>query len=425
MVASIASSKELNFYQQHESSKKFIQSKTTAEQSEFVHLLAKKTGIDQDVDNTDNTNSQTFEFIELDPANENSSRLSTDDIVSEEQILHNMLQRRKALSSIVVLSSMTCPRVQTLIKEVHNGQLIDIGLHLLNGLRNAAPTQRKLAARVGDYNENLFYEMHPARQNLESIIHESQRRDNNTVHEGTSILLRQDINSFETSIRQTLGHANISYRGSYMTTERTMFQPAHVDYDYDVLDAYGKRLQLAFFPLTKEGMFLQVWKDPKIIDKRVEGTIVFIPHGKMLILPSDTIHGGGFRRGLGGNLRFHLYIEVEDINDNCGNDEGGDKNRIKLLEHPMNKYTERHDKRRELCERFVNPSGLECLLGNFFEDKVDEDVPMKQNVSFKGANIPSIKSVKGVGCAAGSFDIAKKSASSVNLFGLAEADEVF
>lgn len=134
-----------------------------------------------------------------------------------------MQQRRMALSSIVVSSSMTCPRVQTLIKEVHNGHLIDIGLHLLNGLRLAAPSQQKLAARVGDFNENLFYKMPPAKQNLESIIHESQR---NAVHEDTSILLRQDISSFETSIQQSLGHANISYRGSYMTTERTMFQPA-------------------------------------------------------------------------------------------------------------------------------------------------------------------------------------------------------
>ena len=423
MVAIIVSSKVLNFC--HESSKKFIQSKTAADQSEFVHLLAKKTGSDQDVDNTDNAKSQTFEFVELDPTNEKSSRLSnltltlsrlSNDIVSEEQILYNMQQRRKALSSIVVLSSMTCPRVQTLIKEVHNGHLIDIGLHLLNGLRLAAPTQQKLAARVGDFNENLFYEMRPAKQNLESIIHESQRND---VHEDTSILLRQDISSFETSIRQSLGHANISYRGSYMTTEQTMFQPAHVDYDYDILNTYGQRLYLAFFPLTEEGMFLQLWQDPKIIDKRVEGTVVFIPHGKMLIVSSDTIHGGGFQRGVGGNLRFHLYIEVEG----CGSGEG-EKNSIKLLDHPMNKYTERHDKRRELCERFVDLNGLEYLLGNFFDDKKD-DVPMKYDVSVKGANIPSIKSVKVVDSVAGSYDVMNKSASSVNLFGLAEADEVF
>lgn len=163
-------------------------------------------------------------------------------------------------------------------------------------------------------------------------------------------------------------------------------------------------------------MFLQLWQDPKIIDKRVEGTVVFIPHGKMLIVSSDTIHGGGFKCGLGGNLRFHLYIEVEGCE--------GEKNSIKLLDHPMNKYTERHDKRRELCERFVNLNGLEYLLGNFFDDKKD-DVPMKHDVSVKGANIPSIKLVKVVDSVAGSYNVANKSASYVNLFGLAEADEVF
>lgn len=87
---------------------------------------------------------------------------------------------------------------------------------------------------------------------------------------------------------------------------------------------------------------------------------------------------------MGGNLRFHLYIEVEG----CGGGEG-EKNSTKLLDHPMNKY----DKRRELCERFVDLNGLECLLGNFFDDKKD-DVPMKHDVSVKGAHIPSIKSVK-------------------------------
>ena len=78
-------------------------------------------------------------------------------------------------------------------------------------------------------------------------------------------------------------------------------------------------------------------------------------------------------------------------------------------------------KRRELCERFVDRTGLEYLLGNFFDDKDEEDVP----ISVKGANLPSIKSVKVVGCAAGSFDATKKSASSVNLFGLAEDEDVF
>jgi hypothetical protein len=164
-----------------------------------------------------------------------------------------------------------------------------------------------------------------------------------------------------------------------------MFQPAHVDYDYDILQTYGKKLYLSFFPLTQEGAFLQLWRDAIVevkskvetgwksnhynendcIDDIVEGTVVFIPYGKMLIVPSDTIHGGGFRRGMGGNLRFHLYIALED-DDTDVRGKG-----TKLLDHPMNKYTDRRDKRRELCERYVDSNGLNHLLGNFFEDQIE------------------------------------------------------
>ena len=149
-----------------------------------------------------------------------------------------------------------------------------------------------------------------------------------------------------------------------------MYQPAHVDYDYPILQSYGERLFLAFFPLTEEGAFLQLWQEPmKRSDKDrrlVEGTVVYIPYGKMFIVPSDTIHGGGFKRGSGGNLRFHLYIALED-DDAGGLNEGKEEKDISLLHHPMNKYTEEHDRRRELCERFVDAKGLESLLGNFFD----------------------------------------------------------
>lgn len=159
-----------------------------------------------------------------------------------------------------------------------------------------------------------------------------------------------------------------------------MYQPAHYDYDYPILQTYGNRLFLAFFPLTEEGAFLQLWQEDPIKKKTksssdheedidrdtavVEGTVVYIPYGKMFIVPSDTCHGGGFKRGSGGNLRFHLYIEVEDIGVNKGSDDGGEEN---LLQHPMNKYTEKHDKRRELCERFIDANGLDGLLGEFFD----------------------------------------------------------
>ena len=177
-----------------------------------------------------------------------------------------------------------------------------------------------------------------------------------------------------------------------MQTERTIFQPAHVDYDYPILKKYGNKLFLAFFPLTEDGAFLQLWKEedssriktstatqPEANPGQsvVEGTVVYIPYEKMLIVPSNTIHAGGFKRGESGNLRFHLYIAVEDGYD-VGSDvemeegkegvEGAGREEILgLLNHPMNKYTEENDRRRELCERFVDANGLEHLLGVFFD----------------------------------------------------------
>ena len=293
------------------------------------------------VDNNGAGNSSQFDLLL--PSNHH--------LTQQEQLLRN------ALSSILVLNSTSRPEVQALLNS-YNGHLVDVGSHLLEGLRDAAPSQ--LAARVGDYNENLFYEMRDMDQDIGSIIR-------NSTHSGLDDGIQQDIDSFETSIRQSLQHTNLSYRGSFMQTEQTMYQPAHVDYDYPVLQSYGKRLFLAFFPLIEEGAFLQLWQDPmkdNCKDGRlVEGTVVYIPKGKMFLVPSDTIHGGGFKRGSGGNLRFHLYIALEE-NDAGVEEEEKD---ISLLHHPMNKYTEEHDRRRELCERFVDAKNLESLLGKFFD----------------------------------------------------------
>lgn len=54
--------------------------------------------------------------------------------------------------------------------------------------------------------------------------------------------------------------------------------------------------------------------------------------------------------------------------DGSANSDNGEKKRIGLLQHPMNKYTERYDRTRELCERFVDANGLDRLLGHFFDD---------------------------------------------------------
>ena len=348
-------------------------------------------------------------------------------------------QLQATLSSILILASPTNPRVESLLSS-YNGQLIPIGTNILLGLRNAAPTS--LAARVGDYNENLFYEMEKKDMDLESIIRASTTSTSTTNNNGLDVsTLQQELTSFETTLRQTLQHENISYRGSFMQTESTMYQPAHVDYDYSILSKYGSKLFLAFFPLTEEGAYLQLWQDDEnvSIDDPREGTVVFIPYGNMLIVPSDTIHGGGFKRGEGGNLRFHLYIEIlEDeevvVEDRGVEEKKEDTNNIALLDHPMNKYTEKYDRRRELCERFVDANGLDKLLGVFFDtDELSEDSPvgkvqegieainsLAKLVKKKGQNLLSTKSANKLDLHGTGNNATRKSPSSVNLYGLTE-----
>lgn len=290
---------------------------------------------------------------------------------------------QQALSSILVLQSPACPEVQTLLSAYRGHLVTNLGHRLLEELCDAAPD--RLAARVGDFNENLFYEMRNVDQSVGSIVRHSNGSWD--CEEDDPTMLQRDIDSFERSLRLALQCTHLSYRGSYMQTERTAYQPAHVDYDYTLLERYSQRLFLAFFPLTEEGAFLQLWQDHSgmsdcSIDEekkqqqerlQQEGTVVYIPYGSMLILPSDTVHGGGFKRGAGGNRRFHLYIEVEDAEDETSKKEdqegerGETQERVALLERPVNKYTEKYDRRRELCERFVDAKGLDALLGTFFD----------------------------------------------------------
>lgn len=259
--------------------------------------------------------------------------------------------------TVVALDSPSRPEVAAILRR-HDARLVlPVGGDLLQGLRGAAPD--RLAARVGDYNENLMYEMRDGDLDVAGIIRSAGGRLGDEVGDAWN----DDVRDFETSLRRALGHDDLRYRGSFMRTDTTIPQPAHVDYDYPILSEYGRRLYLAFFPLTEEGCYLQLWQDMEDRTVETEGTVVYIPRGKMLIVPSDTIHGGGFRRGPTGNLRFHLYIELLGGGDADEEEEGG----TRLLDRPVNRYTERHDRRRELCERYVDARGLDRLVGTFFD----------------------------------------------------------
>jgi hypothetical protein len=216
--------------------------------------------------------------------------------------------------------------------------------------RKHAPDLNNMST-VADFNDNLFYQMQQER-GLEHF---------------------DGLNSGNVEELEAVLQAN-EYLGSFLTTKSSLPQPPHVDYPWDVLETHAgdESLKIGFFPLTKEGMFLQIWptadpsEDPSI---EVEGQVIFIPHGKLLTVPASTIHGGGFRTselpggngndnncqsGNGrhsGNLRFHLYIAT---------------NQASLPAHQTNKYTEPRDKTKELSRRYVDSKHMEILLENFF-----------------------------------------------------------
>jgi hypothetical protein len=91
----------------------------------------------------------------------------------------------------------------------------------------------------------------------------------------------------------------------------THVQCAHFDHKTKVIEYYQKRddkaAMLLFYPLTKAGMFLQVW-----VPSTFQPQIMFIGQHHLLMLPVDTIHGGGFKSGSFGvqNHRRHGYVYV-------------------------------------------------------------------------------------------------------------------
>lgn len=239
-----------------------------------------------------------------------------------------------AMSSILVLKQHQDEHdaTRSWLEKV-NGSLYNLPTELLESVKHRAP--HSFNARVADFNDNLFYEM------------QSQR---GLEHLGLSLV-------------QDLLQAH-EYLGSFLTTESSLPQPPHVDYTWDVLDNNAtetgeQNLQIGFFPLTKEGMFLQVWpRNDDSTTTKIDGKLIYIPYGNLLVVPASTIHGGGFRTTPGpvkerpyGNLRFHLYLS---------------RNGKNLPTHQTNKYTEPNDRRKELSQRYVDAPNMDVLLEYLF-----------------------------------------------------------
>lgn len=280
-----------------------------------------------------------------------------------EQILNESLS---VLRSIVVLDETVDDRVNNILTDYH-GKLIHVRQNLTNELYMQSPDE--FHAHVADFNDNLSYCMQTTR---------GFPSNPNILAPGK---WQEELHHLEDDLKHALHSDDLEVQSSFLKTDNTVAQPAHVDYSWEVLTERAHELWLAFFPLTSQGMILQLWRP-----NGSQGLLVFIPLGKMLLVPSDTIHGGGFRtfpknapeyrqaqqedsyssdssnddyenkHVYAGNMRYHLYIATHGTS---------------LPKFAQNVYTIRGDKRRELSKICTNANGLDgqnaLLMETLFE----------------------------------------------------------
>ena len=257
--------------------------------------------------------------------------------------IEQLQEYHQALRSIIILDETIDDRAASFLAE-YRGKLVNISPTFIHELRQQSPD--KFTAFVADFNDNLAY----------SLERNSHRGVPAVARTMSADAWKREQQQLEDSLKDALPQQRqqddpLGIQGSFLKTEyKTIAQPAHVDFTWQMLAEQGSHLWLAFFGLTQEGMILQVWPATNTSSAR-RGQLVFVPLGKLLILPSDTIHGGGFRTrpifnggNDVGNLRYHLYLST----DGHG-----------LPRFVNNTYTQKNDRRRELCDICQNAPGLE------------------------------------------------------------------
>ena len=116
---------------------------------------------------------------------------------------------------------------------------------------------------------------------------------------------------------------SLALQPSFMMSQ--VHKPQHPHFDYSWKSNGNRRGRpcqshrrywIGFLPVTDSGQFLQFWRYQPDTKDEQEGEIVFIPKGHLLIVPGDTLHGGGFRaandygnQGAHGRVHFYIYPE--------------------------------------------------------------------------------------------------------------------
>jgi hypothetical protein len=97
----------------------------------------------------------------------------------------------------------------------------------------------------------------------------------------------------------------VTYQLGYMESKVSVPQRPHCDY---INRGLAREVSaLSFLPLTKAGMYLQVWNERESL----MGMVLYVPFGSMLVLRGDVIHGGGFMSDNNGNPRLHMYVQLK------------------------------------------------------------------------------------------------------------------
>lgn len=276
--------------------------------------------------------------------------------------IERLQEYHRALTSIVILDETIDDRAKSLLEDYH-GKLVDLRSSLTNELKEQGP--ETFTAFVADFNDNLAY----------SLERDSHRGMPSVARTLSPDQWNQELQELEDTMQEVLPNKNsnqeapLGIQGSFLKTEnKSIPQPAHVDFAWQMLTEQGMHLWLAFFGLTQEGMILQLWPSSNngIGVVSSAGQLVFVPLGKMLIMPSDTIHGGGFRTrpvfntNDVGNLRYHLYLAT----DGHG-----------LPQFVNNTYTQKDNRRRDLSDLYQNAPGL------VLEDNTDDGSNVDNNRS--------------------------------------------
>lgn len=128
--------------------------------------------------------------------------------------------------------------------------------------------------------------------------------------------MRNEINCIDTHLQPIIAGAlgaeeSCRVESAILISPGFAPQVCHYDFKEDQRQAFGGRLFLGFCPLTESGCYLQVWSPVSETNLTQEGKVLFIPYGCILVLPGDTIHGGGFLSDPEtGDLRLHFYIYI-------------------------------------------------------------------------------------------------------------------